>query len=189
MRNSGFAKFFRIFISFAIIITFVTSDVWFPDAQKDIIHRISRNYEFDYIGWELSALWDKAVSLSFGLAHHLNNHEQRKIIEDYFRLLSDIRQVEQQITELYGQPEGNPSRDIPTLEGKLRQLNKRLRYQTNIAEAVMQYQISHAISTLEIPQVGTPFPPVLFHTTSLPMQLIISPRNTIHQEMSVLTEG
>jgi hypothetical protein len=179
------ARWILLFLSFVMIVVFITSDVWFPARPVDHIRRYTRQYEFDYIGWELKAMWNKAIHLSFGAAHHLTSHQQRVIIEDYIRLLSQARETEQQLTALYSDPVFKDTDLIKKLEGDLALIKTQLKHQTGLAESVLQFQISQAIASLGITHIRTPFPPVLFQTTPLPKQLIISPRDTIRKEMSV----
>jgi hypothetical protein len=178
-------RWILLFLSFAIFLVFITTDVWFPARPVDRIRQYTRQYEFDYIGWELKAMWNKAIHLSFGVAHHLTLQQQREITNDYVRLLSQARETEQQLTALYSDPAFKDTDLIKKLEGDLALIKTQLKYQKGLAEAVLQFQISQAIASLGITHIRTPFPPVLFQTTPLPKQLIISPRDTIRKEMSV----
>lgn len=163
----------------------VTTSVWQPVRESDIVRRYTRPFEFDYIGWELKALWQKALGISLGISHHLTIEQQRTIIQDYFRLLAQTKEIEQELTRLFSEPGAPESGRISELEKDLSMFQKRLEHQTLLAEPVFQHQLSFAISALGITKIETPFPPVLFHTTPLPKQLIISPRDVIRQERSI----
>jgi hypothetical protein len=53
------------------------------------------------------------------------------------------------------------------------------------AESVLEEQISRIIIDEGLSIEGQPFPPVLFHISPLPYNLIISPRNNIQQQDSI----
>lgn len=185
MLKSRIITISKILIAFLLLICITTTAVWYPNESLDAIRRYSRSFEFDYVGWEISAIWQKAIDLSFGVSHYLNNYQHRQIIEDYFRFLSQSRKFEQQILEAYSNPNEISQTEITSLENNLNLITRRLNHQTVLAEAVFQYQISQAIAEMRITNFASPFPPVLLKTTSLPKQLIISPRNMIRQEKSI----
>jgi len=128
----------------------------------------------------------KMSLLSLGSTHHLNDFQQRKIINDYFRLLNSSNELQQRITEIYSDPQvSSPEIEVLQFENELDKVAHLLDLQKHIAESVLQYQIGRTLRTLGITDIGTPFPPILFLTTKLPRKLIISPRDAIIQEKSV----
>ena len=118
------------------------------NKSLDVIHRYSRSFEFHYVGWEISAIWQKAIDLSFGISHYLNNYQQRQIIEDYFRFLSQSRKIEQQISDTYSNPNIVSQTEIVSLENNLNLITHRLNHQTVLAEAVFQHQIYNELKRL-----------------------------------------
>ena len=150
-----------------------------------MIHRSSRAYEFDYIRWEIKALWNKALELSFGIAPHLTIEQQKKIVQEYFDLLLQSQEREVVLNTLYSDPGDKDVDKIKKLESDLAAINTRRTYQSYLSEAVIQNQLSYSIASLGVPNFAAPLPPILFQTTPLPKQLIISPRNVIRQEKSI----
>ena len=131
-------------------------------------------------------MWGKFSSASLGSVHYLNNSQQRKIIEDYFTLLKIADDLQQKISEIYGDPDFlSPEIEAVNFESELKKVNTILKEQKQFAESILQYQIGQAIHALGLAEIGTPFPPILFQTTKLPNQLIISPREAIFQEENV----
>jgi hypothetical protein len=168
-----------------MIVLLLTTSVWFPLNDTDAIRRYSRPFEFDYIRWEINAIWKKALELSFGITHHLTIDQQHYIIQDYISLLTQTKEMEQNLTRLYSEPGTKNSDLISALEKDLAQIQKQLKHQSMLAEPVIQNQVSFAISNLGISNIATPFPPVLYKASPLPKQLIISPRDVIRQEKSI----
>jgi hypothetical protein len=54
-----------------------------------------------------------------------------------------------------------------------------------LAESILQEQVSATLSVEGLTTGGQPIPPVLFHLTPLPYNLIISPRNKIQEDASI----
>ncbi len=185
MHKSGFFKIAQTVFSLLLILLFITTDVWFPDTPADLVRRYTRTYEFDYVGWEIKAIWEKIKGFSLGISNYLTIEQQRTVIRDYFSLIKRSRDLGNEITTLYGDPAFDDTQHILDLEKNLDVINLRLKHQAMLAEPVFQTQLSYAIATLGITKIDTPFPPVLFKTSSLPKQLILSPRDTIRQEKSI----
>jgi len=169
-----------------VYIWVITTSTWYPVDSSDSIRRYTRAFEFDYIRWEFAAGW-KVISLfSLGPTHHLNDIQQRKIVDDYFRLLNSSNELQRRITDIYSDPKiSSPKEEALRFENELDKVTRLLNMQKHISESVLQYQIGQTLKILGLTDIGTPFPPILFQTTKLPKQLIISPRDAINQEKSV----
>jgi len=186
MRKELIIRVSKLILSFMILILVITTSNWYPIVFSDNIRRYTRSFEFDYIGWELSVGWEKFSLFSIGPAHHLNNFQQRKIIGDYFILLNSSNELQKMISEIYSDPQvSSPEEKAMRFEDELNKISLLLNLQKHITESVLQHQISQTIKTLGITDIGTPFPPILFQTTKLPKQLIISSRGIIKQEKSI----
>jgi len=186
MHKEFIPRVSKLILSFIILALIITTSNWHPIVSSDNIRRYTRSFEFDYIGWELAAGWEKLLLFSIGPAHHLNNLQQRKIIGDYFRLLNSSNELQRMISEIYSDPQvSSPEEKAFQLENELDEISHLLNIQKHIAESVLQHQIGQTLEILGITDIGTPFPPILFQTTKLPKQLIISPRETIKQEKSI----
>ena len=186
MRKEILQRFIYFsFLLIFIILSFSTSS-WSPIDFSDKVRQYTRHYEFDYTRWELSAVWAKFSTASLGSVHYLNNSQQRKIIGDYFALLKTANDLQQRISEIYGGPNlSSLENDATNFESELKKVNIFLKEQKQFAESILQYQIGQSIHALGLADLGTPFPPILFQTTKLPNQLIVSPRETIFQEENV----
>jgi hypothetical protein len=71
------------------------------------------------------------------------------------------------------------------LQAVLSSLYARQRQLAPLAEAVLQEQISATLSDLGLTTGGQSLPPVLFHITPLPYNLVISPRDKIQQDAAI----
>jgi hypothetical protein len=186
MYKEKFLRRFHLILSLIILILVITTSTWYPTDTFDSIRQFTRLFEFDYIGWELDAGWNKISLFSLGPTHHLNDFQQRKIVNDYFRLLNSSNELQLRITEIYSDPQvSSPEKEALQFENELDKIAHFFNLQKHITESVLQYQIGQTLNTLGLTDIRTPFPPILFQTTKLPKQLIISPRDIIIQEKSV----
>ena len=49
----------------------------------------------------------------------------------------------------------------------------------------MQQQISEIVAEMGLSLAGQPLPPVMYHSSPLPLALIVSPRNAIRQDQNI----
>jgi hypothetical protein len=71
------------------------------------------------------------------------------------------------------------------LQAQLNGLESQQRQLAPLAEAVLQEQISATLADLGLTTGGQPLPPVFFHISPLPYDLIISPRDKIQQDAAI----
>ncbi|MDP2966040.1 MAG: hypothetical protein Q8N39_08415 [Pelolinea sp.] len=163
-----------------------TTSVWQPFDEAEQIRTYTRPYEFDYFGWTANAVWQKLSSISLGPIRHLSYLQQRKIIKDYFQALADTQNLKNSLETMYANPESSLKKnESSVLERKLQEQETRLEKLSILAEAVIQDQIGQTLDAMGLIELKQPLPPVLYHVTDLPKDLIISPRNVIRQEKSV----
>ncbi|MBM3138215.1 MAG: hypothetical protein FJZ98_08520, partial [Chloroflexi bacterium] len=174
-----------IFVSLVVLLMTATS-VWQPIDSADRIRIFTREFEFDYLGWSWNALWTKISAASLGPIRHMSYLQQRRVLRDYFQTLADTQLLEESLESLYTDPllESKPG-EATILAAELAEKKKELQRISKIAETVIQDQISFAADELGLTMVNQPFPPVLYHVTDLPKNLVISPRDIIRQERSV----
>jgi hypothetical protein len=173
-------------LSLLFVMVTITSSSWSHIELSDKIRYYTRQYEFDFTCWEISSTWNKVTNTSLGVVHYLNNSQQRKAVEDYFALLKTANKLQQNISEIYSDPNNsNPKVKAAPFEGELKKVSTTLIKQRQFSESILQHQIGTAVQNLGLAGIGTPFPPILFQTTELPKNLIVSPRTTISQEESV----
>lgn len=177
---------FKFIIFSCIILLAATTSVWQPFDDPEQIRKYTRPYEFDYFGWTANAVWQKLSEISLGPIRHLSTLQQREIIKDYFQALADTQNLKNSLENLYADPGSSLKKDDPlVLEKKLLEQEQRLDRLSLLAESVIQDQISQVLSAMGLVTIKQPLPPVLYHVTDLPKDLIISPRNVIRQEKSV----
>ncbi len=159
----------------------------YPEKVRQYTHTI----EFDYIDWTLKAVWQKAQQSALRLEDYLPESQPSQIVREYLRAVSQISRLKAQISVIYADPlVTDKSKAIQTLQ---EQLDTLINYKDRLApnaESTLQQQISFVLAENNLSSFGQPIPPVLYHSTPLPMALIVSPRNKIQQDanISLLTE-
>lgn len=177
---------FRVFFISCVVILMTATSVWQPVDSADRIRTFTRVFEFDYFGWTWNALWTKISTVSLGPIRHMSYPQQRRVLRDYFQILTDIQSLEESLESLYADPllDIQPGEET-VLTAELERKKAELQKMAVLAEAVIQDQVSQALDELGLTMVNQPFPPVLYHATDLPKNLVISPRDIIRQERSV----
>jgi hypothetical protein len=151
-------------------------------GDPDRVRFFTRDIEFDYPNWVLNATWIKVEGNTIGLPYVFDRATNKQIVFEYLRVTEQLIQTEIQIEQVFANPEIT---DKEATSAHLRTQRDSLTARQNslapLAEAVLQSQISEALAELQLTTSGQPLPPVLYHSSSTPLALIVSPRNHIHQ--------
>ena len=153
-----------------------------PGDTYDRARAFTRSIEFDYVSWTLEALGIKTGQIALGTIDYLSPDKQHQVVTDYLDLVAQIQRSEAQLNDIYANPKiSDPQSASTSLRDQLQALYKRRGLLQPVAEAVVQEQVSEVAASLGLTLGGQPVPPVLFHSTPLPLALIISPRDKIRQ--------
>ena len=168
-------------LTFAMIIA-ATGDAPRLTGTSDRVRSFTREIEFDYPNWVWNAAWTKIEQGTIGLPYVFDRGTNKEIVIDYLRTTQNLMQAERQIEEIYANP------DVPDKEstssyvrGHRDVLTARQRSLAPLAEATLQSQNTDALAELGLTTIGQPVPPVLYHTSSTPLALIVSERRIIQQ--------
>ncbi len=179
-------KIIRGFLFISLILLLTSQSVWYPQDNNDRAQFYTRLFEFDYFYWTIQSLWQKAGQASLGLQTNLNPLQQRRIVDDLLGLIDQIKSLDEQIRQNYANPKiENPKAESGSLLIQKQKQEALFDIQGPLAESVLQYQISVILSAKGLDIAGQPMPPVLFKLTSLPDQLILSPRTVIREDASI----
>jgi hypothetical protein len=169
-----------------LVLLLITTNIWQPVNPTDTIRPATRPYEFGYFTWTLGAIWDKVSMAGLGINHYLTFYQDRQIVKQYLTLLRENAELQKDIEAVYSDPEvADPGLESADLQTQLGSNQEELARQSSLAEGVIQKQISMALEGLRLTHLRQPFPPVLYHTTELPKELIVSRRDVIEQVTSV----
>ncbi len=154
----------------------------YPEKVRQYTHTI----EFDYVDWTLKAIWSKVEQASVNLEHYIPPEESTKAVHEYVKIISRISEINSQISLLYANPDiQNKDEAVYKLRQDLNEAERTKDRLAPLVESTLQAQISRVLAQNNLTVFGQPVPPVLYHSTPLPMALIVSPRNLIKQDANI----
>lgn len=158
-----------------------------PPADKlERVRANTRGIEFDYISWGLNALGVKLKQIALGSSEYLSEASRRQLVLDYLELVIEIQRSESMLNGIYADPSiSDPQAASAELRARLDEFYAHRQSLAPVAESVLQAQVSQVVSDLGLGLGGQPVPPVLYHSTPLPLALIVSPRDTIRQDANI----
>lgn len=155
------------------------------------VRAYTRNVEFDYVEWMADAAILKTRAASINLPYTLEHEAQKEIVADYLQTTQFILEKEYQLSQLYADASIEDKESATAaVRGELDELYSRRQDLAPLAEAIIQAQVSQVLAELGFTAIGQPVPNVWYHSTPLPMALIVSPRDRIEQtaNISIYTE-
>jgi hypothetical protein len=108
---------FRVAYRLALLIVFLL--VLGNGEVRDVslqarVTAIARPDLFDYVSWEVHALWGKAGQQLFGVEPYLPDQTQHDQVIGYLQRLNDLQDVEAEIEQLYTDPSvSDPAAAMP----------------------------------------------------------------------------
>ncbi|MEN4010605.1 MAG: hypothetical protein ROW48_01080 [Bellilinea sp.] len=175
----------NLFIGFLFILTQVRSEY---DSTHPVerVRQFTRWQEFDYVTWTINALWLKQLHGALNLPRYLDPDQQRQIVFDYLDLVQQYNHVRAEINAIYADPRiPNPEQAAAHWLAEQRRLTGEVYRLAPLAEAVLQAQLTTIIDEKGLGLGGQPIPPLLYHVTTLPRALIVSPREVIRQDVNI----
>jgi hypothetical protein len=167
-------------------VVFLAGSTLLPYSNADKPRAFTRAIEFDYVSWEVNAILIKQAQGALSAPRYMSVAQQENVVKSYLDLVQEINTEENQVEQIYANPAINDkthaSAQLSDSLAKLKDQRDRL---GPLAEEVLQYQVSSVLADYGLTTGGQPLPPLLYHTTPLPMALIISPRNVIREENNI----
>lgn len=157
-----------------------------PGTDLDRARAFTRSMEFNYDTWTLDATWIKLTQSALGLPGYLERGSNAQAVMEYLRITTSILGAENRLQILYADP-GITDKDAATgrIRAQLDELRARQRQLAPLAESVVQNQVAFVLAENGLTLGGQPTPPVMYHVSPLPMNLIISPRDRIEQTNAI----
>lgn len=164
----------------------LTGSVMRPLTIAEKAEGYARSVEFDYAGWILAAMGEKAGESGIDVPLHMTITNQVQAVEQYFSLVNQVNQLESQIQQIFADPTvKDPEGASASLLAQQKQIQKQLDALAPIVESVLQSQVTQVLDEQGLASGGSTLPPVLYRTTPLPKALIISPRDKIMQDANI----
>lgn len=142
----------------------------------------TRSVEFDYFNWSVDASLLKLQSGAIGLPNYFRHEIRKQVVMQYLFLTERVLQGEDQLNRLYADPTITDKEAASAhLRAEMDMLYQRQKQLAPLAESILQEQVSAVLADQNLTSGGQPLPPVLFHSSAVPMGLIVSPRDHIEQ--------
>ena len=187
MRTLIRARTFGILIvalmTFSILLTASAAQIL---DRKDQVQRFTRQLEFDYLGWTTRALAKKLSQFGLGASGFLADEERNQAVLDYLELVREAGRLSGELTSTLSDPNlPNPELTAQPISDELKSVRKQLEDLKPLAETVLQENVAVVLEDHGLGVGGTPFPPVAFQFSELPVALIVSPRDAIQQDANL----
>ena len=148
----------------------------------DRARAFTRTYEFNYDAWTADAAWLKIRQSALGLPDYVQRGDQIEAVMESLRLTESILRAEDQLQRIFADPGiKDKEKESAHIRAELDKLNTRQNQIAPLAESVIELQVTATLAELGLTLGGQPTPPVHYHVTPLPMNLVISRRDKIEQ--------
>lgn len=154
-----------------------------PDRSRGgRIHAAARSYEFNYIAWEVEALWSKAKQSQWGYQSYVPEADRKEAILEYIGLVGQLLDLEGQLEATYTTPSAT---NADALRRQIADLSKRRAELQPIVEPIIESQVSAVLAEQGFSVMGQIVPPVSFRFVATPDVLVVSPREVIRQDFAI----
>lgn len=156
-----------------------------PASVEAQVNRQLAQQRFDFVRWELRALWQDLTHDLISPQRYMSEQNRRDFVLDYLALVGESQRLEGEIRRIYVDPEIEDP-DTATVEMRARRdgLRAAISARQSIAEAILEEQVATVLEGEGFGVLGQELPPVEVRFTPLPRLLVISPRThieSIHQ--------
>ena len=146
------------------------------------VRTYTRQIEFNYLTWMGNAALIKLRSAAIGAPYAFNRASQKQLVAEYLRVTQTILEKEYLLELIYADADiTDKEANSISVRDELTELYSRQDELAPLAEAVIQEQVSQVLAESGLTTIGQPLPNVWYHSTPLPMALIVSPRDRIEQ--------
>lgn len=151
----------------------------------DGLRRYTRGVEFDFVEWEINAIFNKAVSSSLKLERFLDDEQQGEVIQTWMAGTEKLINLEQDLLNAQNDTSSEREKLVQAAKADLDKNRSDQNRLAKLAEAVLQNQTEVTLLKAGFGIGGQILPPVLFQVSELPLNLIISPRTEIKNQLSI----
>ncbi len=147
---------------------------------RDRAVTLAQDALFDYVGWEIDALWKKARQELLSVHPYLDEETRQQIARNYLDTLRQARALERQIEAIYTDSGvSDPAAESAALAAERDRLRARLADDQPLAEGIIEGQVSSVLADAGFATLGQVLPPVSMHFSESPTLLVVSPRDRI----------
>lgn len=165
-----------------IWLTFITSSSPRPTSNFDRARAYTRASEFNYESWAASANLLKFSQSAIGMPGYMSRETRTEVVMEYLRLTENTLRAEQRLAILFADPAITDKETASEqIRSELQMLYERQDQIQPLAESIIQAQVTEILHEAGLTLGGQPIPPVAYHVSPLPLNLVISRRDRIEQ--------
>ncbi|MBI5931956.1 MAG: hypothetical protein HY862_21790 [Chloroflexi bacterium] len=165
-----------------VVLAFTLKDGLPDRSRSGRIHTAAHPYEFNYVAWEVEALWSKARQSMWGYQSYVPEKDRKAVILEYIDLVGQMFDLEAQLEATYTNPS---SADRNDLRRQIARLDKSRAELQPIVEPMIESQVSTVLAEQGFGVLGQIVPPVSFRFLEPPDVLVVSPREVIRQDFAI----
>lgn len=185
----GVAVILERLVLYAILTCFLVYSAIPPSDKVEQIRAFTRQIEFDFISWTVQAIAIKWEQNTIGSDTFIAPDTRSELVLSYLDLVRNVDQVEADIQKIYADPNvSDPQTAAADKRAELKRLVERRNSLAPFVETAVQTQLSQVLAEMGLTLAGQPAPPVLYHVTELPNTLIVSPRDVIREDASIMID-
>ncbi len=189
MKRKRLFTAIKILVLVLVLIVLIAPEWPVFQDERHKINSILGQRHFDFLVWEIGALSTKAEAALTGGQTFLDEKQRKDAVIDYLELLGEVRRLEAIINNVYTDPSANdPVLETAEQQREVDEKREILALKQPMVEAIVQEQIAAVLVDQGFGLLGTAWPPVEMHMTSLPYVLIVSPRDEIRQIYNIPLE-
>jgi hypothetical protein len=164
----------------------LNQSIYIPQDTTDKVRQYTGHIEFDYFTWTVNSWLLKMGESGLDLSDSINTETQHRLVTGYFDLVKQEEDLAAKITQIYTDSTiQDPQKKAAALLDQQTQDQNLLDEMAPVVESILENQVSQVLADTDLTLGGQPTPSVLFHTTPLPKALIVSPRDTIRQDVNI----
>jgi len=176
---------FILTLMVGVLLLILSSSVIGKPSLRDGLNRLTSRDTFNFVNWTVDALFRKAVGASLKAEKMLSAAEQAEVMRQYVQLVGEKARLEVELTQLVAEPGHENSLAIGEVKQKLDIASDYLTQYSYLAESTLQTQTEQMLTDMGFSIGGQILPPVLYHVSELPLNLIVSPRDVIRAEYEI----
>ncbi len=159
--------------------------------EADQVRAYTRTIEFDYVSWMLNAAEVKVQQRAVGMPGYISQETSKIVVSDYLHVTQLIIQTEDALNKIYSDSSITDKQAASVhIRSELSTLDEKQIDLAPLAEAVLEGQVNRIAKDFGLTTLGQTIPAVLFHTTSVPDALIVSPLAHIEETANIsITPG
>jgi hypothetical protein len=152
-----------------------------PRGTEASLHRFTAPLEFDFAGWTLEAAFGKVSQAALSDSGYLTPDGRPALVRLFFQRLDEADRLAGDLNAAYASGRAAAPQTTVTRDG-LADVRRQIADLQPAAESILEQQASVILADAGLAALGSPFPPVSFHLSQLPVALVVSPRAEIRQE-------